>query len=102
VSIIYFEHDFKEALKDSIEMLLFPELMIQNVCIDSRLVLRNYLFFARPGQNYDGHDFCNDVIDRSATCIVVERISETLRQRCKDLKVSFILVRDSVRALGEA
>ena len=60
---------------------------------DSRLVSSGSLFFAKPGENADGHDFVSDAIKNGAVAAVVER-------QLPD-KINQILVKDSVKALGE-
>lgn len=60
---------------------------------DSRLCGAGSLFFAKPGEQADGHDFVSDAITRGASVAVVER----------ELAVSIpqVVVDNSVAALGE-
>jgi UDP-N-acetylmuramoyl-tripeptide--D-alanyl-D-alanine ligase len=59
---------------------------------DSRLITNGGLFFAKPGEEADGHDFVSDAIKNGAVAAVVEReLPEQINQ---------IVVKDSVKALG--
>lgn len=59
---------------------------------DSRLVSSGSLFFAKPGEHADGHDFVADAIKHGAIAAVVERqLPDAINQ---------IVVSDSVKALG--
>jgi UDP-N-acetylmuramoyl-tripeptide--D-alanyl-D-alanine ligase len=60
---------------------------------DSRLVGTGSLFFAKPGEHTDGHNFIPDAIERGAVAAVVER--ET------DAGIDQVIVHDSVEALGK-
>jgi UDP-N-acetylmuramoyl-tripeptide--D-alanyl-D-alanine ligase len=67
-------------------------LISSTVETDSRLINPGSLFFAKPGEEADGHDFVADAITKGAVAAVVQR-------ELPD-KVNQILVRDSVQALG--
>ena len=59
---------------------------------DSRLISSGSLFFAKPGDKADGHDFVADAIKNGAIAAVVERqLPDQINQ---------IVVQDSVKALG--
>lgn len=60
---------------------------------DSRLCTAGSLFFAKPGEHADGHDFVSDALSSGATVAVVER----------ELPVSIpqVVVENSVPALGQ-
>ncbi len=60
---------------------------------DSRLVGAGSLFFAKPGEHTDGHNFIADAIERGAIAAVVERESDT--------GIDQVIVHDSVEALGK-
>jgi UDP-N-acetylmuramoyl-tripeptide--D-alanyl-D-alanine ligase len=60
---------------------------------DSRLITQGSLFFAKPGEQVDGHDFVSDAQNNGAIAAVVEReLPEAINQ---------IVVQDSVLALGK-
>lgn len=47
--------------------------MVKNVCTDSRKVKPGDLFFAIKGENFDGHDFLQEVAEKKATAVVIEQ-----------------------------
>ena len=68
-------------------------LITSTVETDSRLVNLGSLFFAKPGEEADGHDFVSDAIQKGAIAAVVEReLPDQINQ---------ILVKDTVQALGD-
>lgn len=50
-----------------------PDELVQRVCTDSRQVQSGDLFFALPGEKFDGHDFVDQVIRKGAVGVVVRR-----------------------------
>ena len=69
------------------------DVVFHGVSTDSRTTARGALFVAVRGPNFDGHDFVGEAGARGAAAALVE---------CKpDTSIPFVLVRDSVRALGE-
>jgi UDP-N-acetylmuramoyl-tripeptide--D-alanyl-D-alanine ligase len=67
-------------------------LVSSTVETDSRLAGPGSLFFAKPGEKADGHDFVADALERGAIAAVVQRqLPDQINQ---------ILVEDSVKALG--
>ena len=69
------------------------DVVFHGVSTDSRTTPRGALFVAVRGPRFDGHDFVGGAVARGAAAVLVEREP--------DVPVPFILVRDSVRALGE-
>ncbi|MGO1570815.1 MAG: Mur ligase domain-containing protein, partial [Canibacter sp.] len=59
---------------------------------DSREVGEGQIFFARRGEETDGHRFVSSAIDRGAVLIVAERVTDDRRPH--------IIVNDSTEALG--
>jgi UDP-N-acetylmuramoyl-tripeptide--D-alanyl-D-alanine ligase len=73
-----------------------PEVMIENVCTDSRRVKPGDLFIAIKGENFDGHAFLNEVAEKKAAAVVAERGKIPARlPRCAVLAVD-----DTIAALG--
>ena len=60
---------------------------------DSRLITPGGLFFAKRGENEDGHNYIEDAKARGAVIAVVERIV--------DVQITQVVVVDTVEALGE-
>jgi hypothetical protein len=50
-----------------------PDELVQRVCTDSRKIAQGDLFFALPGENFDGHDFVDQVIRKGAVGVVLQR-----------------------------
>jgi len=51
---------------------LSGEEIVGNVAIDSRKIARGDIFIALKGDNFDGHDYVNDVVKSGAICAIVE------------------------------
>jgi len=69
---------------------------VASVCIDSRVVNKNEVFIAVKGDVFDGHDFIQDVVKKGIRVIVVHKPVHV-----SDVKVSVILVKNTVHALGD-
>ena len=50
-----------------------PETLVHRVCTDSRQAQAGDLFFALPGERFDGHDFLREAAEKGAGAVVVER-----------------------------
>ena len=48
-------------------------LNFKNICIDSRTLLKNDLFIAIKGKNFDGHSFLSDVLDKGVKSVVIKK-----------------------------
>src|SRR5262245_10691895 len=72
------------------------ELRVRRVCTDSRNVQAGDLFFALPGERFDGHDFLDEAAQKGAIAVVVERGRDlTDASSCAALAVE-----DTRKALG--
>jgi UDP-N-acetylmuramoyl-tripeptide--D-alanyl-D-alanine ligase len=69
---------------------------VKNVCTDSRAARAGDLFFAIPGERFDGHAFLDDVAARGAVAVVVEQ--KKVPARLPDCAV--LVVDDARAALG--
>ena len=69
------------------------DVVFHGVGTDSRTISPGALFVAVPGPRFDGYDFVGGAKGRGAVAALVERVPNE--------SIPFILVRDSVRALGE-
>lgn len=48
-------------------------LEIENITISSKNIIKNDLFIALKGDNFDGHDFIEDVVSKGAKCVISEK-----------------------------
>lgn len=71
---------------------------ITGVSIDSRKINRGELFFAIKGENFDGHDFADEVISKGASAVVIQKNHV---QKFADKNYPLILVDDTIQALGK-
>ncbi|MCV2503082.1 MAG: UDP-N-acetylmuramoyl-tripeptide--D-alanyl-D-alanine ligase [Neisseriaceae bacterium] len=70
----------------------FPDEEVGNIVINSRIAQKGDVFFAIKGENFDGHQFIKDVLDKGVLAVVA---SDSTIQNDK-----IILVDDTVKALG--
>ena len=70
------------------------KLLVKNVCTDSRQAKPGDLFFAIKGEQFDGHDFLNEVAAKGVAAVVVEQRKKFPRQ----LPDCAVLVVDDARA----
>jgi len=71
------------------------EMEVERISTDSRSIFGEDLFFALRGENFDGHNFVSDALEKGALGAVVEKDF-----RAKENKV-IIKVKDTTRALGD-
>jgi len=71
-----------------------PELVFEGVVTDSRKVTRGCLFVALVGENFDAHDFLDDVVRQGAAAVVVQRVPDALA-------IPALIVPDTRVALGQ-
>lgn len=76
----------------------FPEQEITGVSIDSRSIKEGEVFFAIRGENFDGHDFIIECIEKGARALVVEKIIDIVGE---GKNITVIKVEDSTKALQE-
>ncbi len=70
------------------------ELEITGAVMDSRLIEKDFLFFAIKGERVDGHQFIPQVMEKGAACAVCEEAPE-------GLKGPYILVDDVKKAMQD-
>lgn len=71
---------------------------IKGISIDSRKLKEGDLFFAIKGENFDGHQFVNDVISKGASAVVIEKSQV---EKFSSSNFPLIVVDDTIKALGE-
>lgn len=64
---MYLNELFKEA----------PEILIEQISCDSRLPMKNCIFFCMTGVKYDGHDYIKQAIDNGANVIIYTKDIDT-------------------------
>ena len=74
----------------------FKELSIQGVSTDSRTIRKNQLFIPLIGENFNGHDFINEAIEKGALASLWDE-----NQPLPQLDFPFILVEDTLKALQQ-
>ncbi|MBU1727201.1 MAG: UDP-N-acetylmuramoyl-tripeptide--D-alanyl-D-alanine ligase [Candidatus Omnitrophica bacterium] len=72
--------------------------VVKGISIDSRTIKPLEVFVAIKGENFDGHDFVEDVIGKGAGCVIVRPGSYKAR---KSLGAAIIEVKDTINALGD-
>lgn len=70
------------------------------ICYDSRTVVKNSIFVAIKGFNFDGHDFVMDAIAKGATAVVLEDDSKISNDYLIHQNVTKILVKDARKTLA--
>ncbi|MGX5688000.1 UDP-N-acetylmuramoyl-L-alanyl-D-glutamate--2,6-diaminopimelate ligase [Arcticibacter tournemirensis] len=90
-------NELKELLQEVevLEIKGTADIVIDQVCFDSRKVEKGTLFVAVRGTATDGHHFIAGAVSKGASVVVCEEFPETLKEN-----VTYILVRDSAVALG--
>jgi len=73
---------------------------VSGISTDSRLVERGNLFIALQGENFDGHDFVRNVVEKGATSVLISNTSIPDLEKL-DKAVSVIKVSDTLQALGD-
>jgi UDP-N-acetylmuramoyl-tripeptide--D-alanyl-D-alanine ligase len=81
-----------------------PDLVGNDVAVDSREATPGCVFIALPGERADGHDFLGAAVDRGARVLIVSRSEEEIIQAL-DLSsmrnVALIRVEDATKALSD-
>ncbi|MDR1940843.1 MAG: UDP-N-acetylmuramoyl-tripeptide--D-alanyl-D-alanine ligase [Endomicrobium sp.] len=77
-----------------------PNLAVKSVSIDSRTIKRGQFFFAIQGENFDGHDFIKEAVEREAAGIVYSKEDSDFAKPFPNFP-SIIKVNDTVKALGD-
>ncbi len=70
-----------------------PGEKIDNICIDSRKIKEDDLFFAIIGERFDGHSFIEEAVNKGAKALIVDRSIKAYPG------ISIIRVKDTTKAL---
>ncbi|MCX6165645.1 MAG: UDP-N-acetylmuramoyl-tripeptide--D-alanyl-D-alanine ligase [Ignavibacteriae bacterium] len=95
--------NINNILKLNCKKVNFDKITIKNffgVSIDSRNIGNKILFVALKGENTDGHNYLADVFKKSAIAAIVNE-SWYLKNKSKFKDKIFIVVKDTVKSLGE-
>lgn len=71
------------------------DVTINNVSTDSRNVNSSSLFIAIKGENFDGHDFIQDVLEKGAALVISQKEIPNINSS------KIIIVNDTLKALGK-
>lgn len=74
---------------------------VECLCYDSRQVVKNSIYVAVKGFNFDGHNYIADAVNKGASVIILDDINHFDKYVGKDNAQIFILVKDSRKALAE-
>lgn len=76
--------------------------LVSGVTTDSRKASKGMMFFALPGERFDGHDFLEDAVNRGCSALVVsEKPGEHLLSSAVKKDVCIIVVENTSIALQE-
>lgn len=75
-----------------------PEQSVTEVVYDSRKVQKGCMFICITGANVDGHDFAQEVVDKGADVLLVEREPKLSEEKKKNLTI--IKVEDTRYAMA--
>ena len=81
---------------------LFVKKEISGININSRTIKKNEIFLAFKGQNFDGHDFIENALDKGALGLIIDRNKEKLLEKIPPEKLQdklIIKVSDTFKAL---
>ena len=80
-----------------------PNTEISNISTDSRTIKDGDLFVALIGENFDGHDFVNQAIEKNAMGVVlshrIQEIGDLIKNRSANTCI--VQVKDTTLALGD-
>jgi len=70
--------------------------IVDSISIDSRNILPTQAFLAIKGDNFDGHDFIDEVVSKGVKVIIIHKSI-----KIKNKGVCCIKVKDTIKALGD-
>jgi len=93
----------EEVIKATGGMLVNGDMGIsfKGISTDTRTLEPGYLFVALKGKNFDGHAFWKEALERGAKGLLLSYFPEGLKLEELPRTVSIILVRDTLKALGD-
>ena len=73
----------------------------KGISIDSRTIGPGEIFLALKGTRFDGHDYIGEALSRGVSSVVVESSEAVEASGINTGSVSVVVVKDSLRALGD-
>ena len=86
--------DLEEMVQGSLLKKEYQDILIKGVCTDSRQVQIGHLFIPLIGENFNGHKFIMQAIEKGASATLWDKDEPT-----PDIDFPFILVKDTLIAL---
>ena len=74
----------------------YDDFFIKGISTDTRKIKKGDVFFALRGENFDGHNFCEQAVQNGASVIVVEKLPMPLPEN-----VVIVKVKDTLKAYQE-
>ncbi len=83
----FLSNDLKlNIIKEKSNLKLPRKLIIKNICINSKIIKKNDVFFAIKGKKIDGNKFVSDALKKNSSLAIVNRINNHF-SRSKQIKV---------------
>jgi len=76
-------------------------IIFRGISTDTRIIKPGYLFIALKGEKFDGHDFYKTAIEKGAKGLVFSHFPKGFKVEEIPKTVSVILVKDTLKALGD-
>lgn len=87
---------FSEIAQKIQASLFGPDMALPAISIDSRKIQPGECFVAIKGEQFDGHDYIAQAIEKGAKAIIAQRPPLNIREK----EITFLEVKDTVFALG--
>ena len=69
---------------------------INQTSTDNRKTIEKHIFYCFYGNNYDAHDFLENIINKDPSCIIVEKeINQNLLDLAKSLEIEILQVENT-------
>ncbi|KMT65628.1 UDP-N-acetylmuramoyl-tripeptide--D-alanyl-D-alanine ligase [Catenovulum maritimum] len=72
------------------------DVVVNQICTDSRSITANCAYLALVGDKFDGHTFCQQVVEKGVKILIVNQPQTNLAEH-----VSQLVVKDTLIALGQ-
>ncbi len=80
----------------------FSNIVVSNICIDTRKIEKSSVFVCLKGARFDSHDKISEIASSGVSCIIVEDIKEDIISSIKENKdLVLIKVKDTRKALSK-